>query len=114
MTMTGSFGGTYHFVPREQVTDFKYARPASDVWGLTASYYRMLAGTTPRECPAGSDPIVVALQDDAIPIRERLPDLPIFVAKVIDRAWSTDLDRRYEDASELKSALNQALRGEGL
>ena len=34
MTLTGAFGGTYDYMPREQLTNFKNTLPVSDVWSL--------------------------------------------------------------------------------
>lgn len=30
MTATGAIGGSWYYMPREQVTNFKYVQPASD------------------------------------------------------------------------------------
>src|SRR5579863_19928 len=42
MTATGDYVGSYPFMPREQVTSFKYYQPVSDVWAMGATYYLML------------------------------------------------------------------------
>ena len=34
MSMTGGYAGTPVFMPREQITNFKYVKPASDVWSM--------------------------------------------------------------------------------
>ena len=53
---TGSVAGTPVFMPRQQVIDFKYARPEVDVWAAAASLYAMLTGAVPRDLPPGRDP----------------------------------------------------------
>ena len=34
MTATGTVGGTFQFMPREQLTSYRQARPATDVWSM--------------------------------------------------------------------------------
>ncbi|MCY2988300.1 MAG: serine/threonine-protein kinase [Planctomycetota bacterium] len=95
MTTTGTGGGTLPYMPREQLTDFKYVKPTSDIWSIAATFYRLLTGCTPRDSSSDRDPILVILNDDAIPIRQRNPAIPAVVAAVLDRALQTDSDRRY-------------------
>ena len=76
MTTTGGHGGTYHFMPREQLTQFKYFRPVSDVWSVAATFYHALTGQYPRDFPLNRDQVEVVLHDDAVPIRQRDPDVP--------------------------------------
>ena len=63
MTLTGAIGGTYDYMPREQLTNFKNTLPVSDVWSLGATFYRVLTGC-PRPCPEGRDPMEVVLRDE--------------------------------------------------
>lgn len=109
MTATGSYGGTLHYMPREQITNYKYVRPVSDVWSLAATYYRMLTGESPREIQPGQDPVSVVLRAETVPIRVRMPALPPSVAGVVDCALSADPGPRYASAIEFLSALEQAL-----
>ena len=39
MMATGEFHVDYHFLPREQVTDFRACSAASDLWSLAATFY---------------------------------------------------------------------------
>ena len=41
-TMTGDKAGSPYFMPRQQVIDFKYAKPEVDVWATAACLYNML------------------------------------------------------------------------
>jgi eukaryotic-like serine/threonine-protein kinase len=49
MSVTGSVSGTLVFMPRQQVLNFKYAKPDVDVWAAAASLYYLLTGKFPRE-----------------------------------------------------------------
>jgi serine/threonine protein kinase len=108
MTATGSFAGTYHFMPREQLTQFKYVRPVSDVWSIAATFYHMLTGRFPLDFPRDRDPMEVILHDEPVAIRQREASLPASVAEVIDRGLATDTARRYQTAGEFRAALEQA------
>ena len=109
MTATGAVGGTCHFMPREQLTNYKYVQPASDVWSLAATFYYMLTGHVPLDFPAHRDVVEVILRDEPVPIRRRDSSLPVDLAEILDRALATDLSVRYATAGELKGALEQAL-----
>ena len=109
MTATGGRGGTYQFMPREQLTEFKYVRPTSDVWSLAATFYNMLTGRYPLDFPLDRDPIEVVLHDKPTPIRARDPDIPASLAEIIDLALAADPATRYQTAQELKAALSEVL-----
>ena len=109
MTVTGSYGGTPHFMAREQVVNFKYVKPVSDVWTIGATFYNMLTGQYPRDFLRGVDPIEIVLSGKVVPILERAEDVPPKVAAVIDRALAREPNDRYQDASEMREALGKAL-----
>ena len=46
LSMTGGNAGIPVFMPREQITNFKYVKPVSDVWsiGFTKGYHLRLGG----------------------------------------------------------------------
>jgi len=105
MTATGSFGGSWHYMPREQMTNFKFVGPVSDVWSLAATFYEVLTGRFAREFPPRRDPIQVVLQDDAVPIQTRDAGIPRPLAEIIDRALASDPEQRYADAGAMRRAL---------
>lgn len=110
MTLTGGYAGTYPFMPREQVTNFKYIKPVSDVWAMSSTFFYMLTGRFPRRQERGQDPIEVILSGEITPIRHYLPSLPSKVAHVLDRALKNNAKDRYQNAGEMLTALEQALR----
>jgi len=109
MTVTGAYAGTPAFMPREQLTNFKYVKPASDVWSIAATFYVMVTGTLPRDFPKGKDPMEVILRGRIIPVRERDPHVPATVAKVLDRALSHSAKDRFADADAMLNAMRKAL-----
>jgi serine/threonine protein kinase len=109
MTVTGSYGGTPPFMPREQVINFKYVQPVSDVWALGATYYNMLTGNYPLDFRPGVDHVKVILNDTPVPIRKRRSDIPANLAEVIDHSLAVKTKDRYQNAGEMLSAIRKAL-----
>jgi serine/threonine protein kinase len=108
MTTTGNFTGTFSYMPREQLTNFKYITPASDIRSVAASFYELLTGCSPRFARVGADPIEVILDGDCVPISERDKGLPRSLTDVIDRALATEVEDRYPDAEEFLVHLERA------
>lgn len=109
MSATGSFAGTYYFMPREQLTDFKRTRPVSDVWSVGASLYHAVTGRFPRDFDSGGHPTEVIMNEPVIPIRERDPAVPEDLAAIVDRALSDDPSNRYQDGGEMLQAVAEVL-----
>lgn len=106
-TMTGAYAGTPIYMPKEQLTGYKYVKPVSDVWSLGATFYNMLTGATPRDFPQGCDPLDVILKGEIIPIRRRDPSIPAGLAEVLDRAVAASTKDRYADAGEMLEAMQK-------
>ncbi len=85
-THTGAIGGTMPFMARSQLVDYRFAGPEVDVWAVAACLYLMLTGATPRDFPAGRDPIAVVLREPVVPVRDRLASVPPRLAAVLDEA----------------------------
>lgn len=109
LTMTGARAGTPAFMPREQVTQFKFVKPVTDVWSMGATFYHMLTGAFPHNFEREKDPLAVVLRDPVIPIREREPRLPAALAEAIDRSLATEVKSRFQSASEFRMALAGAM-----
>lgn len=105
LTRTGVTAGKPHFMPRQQVVNFKKAAPAVDVWALAACLYHALTGHTPRDFPRDKDPWQVVLQSPAVPIRRRDPRVPQALASVIDGALTERPEIGCQSAAELRRAL---------
>jgi serine/threonine protein kinase len=108
-TRTGAFAGTFEYMPREQLINFRYVRPASDVWSMGATLYKLLTGSGPREFDRSETVIETVLTGDVIPVRKRRPDIDRPLARVIDRALSIDVEERPASADEFRRQLEDAL-----
>ena len=67
LTMTGGLMGTPAYMPRQQVINFKYARPEVDVWAMAATFYSMVTGVYPRDFPPGEERWLAVLGDRSGP-----------------------------------------------
>ena len=97
-------------MPREQMINFKYVKPVSDVWAMGASIYFMLTGSVPRPSKAGRDPIESILNGQIIPIRQCDATIPKGLAAVIDRSLALEAKERYQTAGEMLQALSTVLK----
>jgi serine/threonine protein kinase len=109
MTATGAVAGTFHFMPREQLTAYRQVRPVSDVWSLAATLYFLLTGEYARDFDSHPDPLAVILRGGTVPLRHRDPSVPEEFASVLDKALADAPDARYEDARALSAALRRVL-----
>ena len=109
MTATGAVAGTFFFMPREQLTNFRQVRPVSDVWSMAATLYYLLTAEYARDFGSQPDPLAVILRGGVVPIRDRDPFLPDDLAAVIDRGLRDDPDLRYPTAGEFVAALRGVL-----
>lgn len=105
MTLAGQFAGTYEFMPREQLTGYRFMKPSSDVWSLAATYYHLLTGHYPFDFSLGQDKAAVVLESKVIPIQRRDPTVPPAIAAIIHRALSPQPDQRYRNAQEMREEL---------
>lgn len=109
MTLTGVYAGTPVYMPREQLTNFKYVKPPSDVWSIAATFYVMLTGMLPRDFPKGKDPMEVILHGQIVPVAKRDRNIPKGLAGVVDQALSANAKDRFPDAGAMLAALRKAI-----
>jgi hypothetical protein len=109
LSMTGGCAGTPYFMPREQITNFKYVKPVSDVWSMGATIYNMITGAYPYPFSKERDPIDVILNENIVPIRERDKALPKDFCAVLDRALEKKTKHRYQTAAEMLADVKKAL-----
>ena len=93
MSMTGSYAGTPVFMSREQITNYKYVKPVSDVWSMAATIYNLLTGAYPYPFTKERDPIEVILHEPIVPLRQRDSTLPEQLATVLEKALAVKSPR---------------------
>ena len=86
-------------------THLNFPKPVSDVWSFAASLYQLLTGKFPYRFDPKRDPIDIILNENPVPIRERMPGLEKTLAAVIDQALVRNPKARFADAGKLLAAL---------
>ena len=109
ITITGTRASTSPYMCKEQLLNFKYVQPVSDVWSIGATFYVMLTKQEPRQGPPHLNSRDLILQGKIIPIRHRNRNIPPSIAAIIDRALALDTNVRYETAGDMLAALEQVL-----
>jgi len=107
MSLTGQYAGTPVFMPPEQIVNFKYVKPVSDVWSFAATLYHLLTGKFPYRFDPKRDPIDIILNENPVPIRDRLPGLAKEIATTIDKALVRNPKDRFPDAGKLLTSLSK-------
>ncbi|WP_338693453.1 FHA domain-containing serine/threonine-protein kinase [Streptomyces sp. Q6] len=108
-THTDALGGSAAFMPRSQAVDYRYARPAVDVWAAAACLYWMLTRATPRHFPRDVDPVLAVLREPVVPIAKHDATLPPRLAALLDDILGDDApdDERTPTAREFARALEE-------
>lgn len=109
-TRTGTRAGTPAFMPRQQVLNFRYAKPDVDVWAAAASYYNMLSGDIPKDLMMCGDVWASALMSGSRPIKSKVPGIPNRLAEVLDEALLDKPSIGISTAAELKRQIEDAIR----
>jgi hypothetical protein len=107
MSITGQYAGTPVFMPPEQITNFKYVKPVSDVWSFAASLYQLLTGKFPYRFDPKRDPIDIILNENPVPLRDRMPGLQREIAAIIDKSLLRNPKDRFADAGKLLDSLSK-------
>ena len=102
-TATGVSAGTPYYMPRQQVINFKFAKPEVDVWAAVAIFYKMFTGRYPRKYNKDTDPWLTTLKVPVTPISEYESSLPKALAEIIDKALYEQPQLHYKSALQLKN-----------
>jgi pSer/pThr/pTyr-binding forkhead associated (FHA) protein len=105
LSLTGGYAGTPYFMPREQLINFKYVKPVSDVWSIAATFYNMLTGYFPYPFTENRDPIDVILNEQVVPIEMRDKATPPKLAAWLNASLAVDPKKRSQSAGDVLSLL---------
>jgi serine/threonine protein kinase len=97
--------GTLAYMAPEQIEG--HPRPASDQYALGVVVYEWLCGERPFEGSV-SELIAQQLSMPPLPLRERVPAIPVEVEQVVLRALAKDPKARFASVADFSSALEQA------
>lgn len=109
LTCSGATAGKPFFMCRQQLIDYKFAKPEVDVWAVAATLYCLLTNHTPRDFKRNRDKWKTVLQDLPVPIRKRDQRIPRKLAEVIDQALDDRQELVFQSARQFKAALESAI-----
>jgi serine/threonine protein kinase len=106
ITMQGEIGGSLAYAPPEHLTNYRDAAPSGDLYSVAATLYTLLTGDCIYDFPASmAQSVLMVMQTDPIPVRERREDLPDDILAIIRRALERDPAKRPQSASEMRQSL---------
>jgi tRNA A-37 threonylcarbamoyl transferase component Bud32 len=100
MTRTGLVMGTPYYMSPEQMRG-EHVDARSDIFSLGCVFYELLTGTKPFDAESLHSVLYKVLKAEPRPAREVIPDLPLVVSQVLDRALAKDRNQRFADGSQL-------------
>ena len=107
---TMGFIGTPQYAAPEQIVRTEDSPVqinfSTDVYELGITFYELLTGSNPFDCPTEADTLVKQM-------KERLPDnpkIPKAMMQVIWKATEKEQGKRYQSAYEFKAAIEEALK----
>ena len=104
--MNGDLGGTAPFMAPEQVTELRNASPPVDQYSAGATLYKLLTDHYIYDLPnMVHQQVMKILLENPTPIRERRPDLPEGLAKIIHRSLAREPQARFADVKEMRRSL---------
>ncbi|MDA1349179.1 MAG: protein kinase, partial [Chloroflexi bacterium] len=114
LTRTGAMVGTAGYMSPEQaepdlLPDRSDLGPQSDIYSLGIVLYEMVVGRVPF---TADSPVAIARMHVESPVpdvRAANPDVPEWLAEIIDRCLKKTPDERFESAVELAAALEVSL-----
>ncbi len=108
MTRTGQFLGTPRYMSPEQA-EAKAVDHRSDLYAFGLILCEMLTGDVPFDAAGSALQIMFQrVQQAPRDPRELNPDLPEYLARIIQKCLERDVTRRYQNASEILADLDAA------
>jgi serine/threonine protein kinase len=104
VTQFGMIVGTPGYMAPEQMSG-EPVDARADVFAFGVLMYEYASGRHPFEAPNALGVAAHVLGKEAVPIAQLCPNLPGFLAAVIDRAMQKAPDRRFRSAAEIVAAL---------
>ncbi len=107
VTGDGALGGTLPYMSKEQLLDYKYVKPPTDIYALGVTMYRLLTGEYPRDYRDGDNWIRISLEQPIVPLRKRVrgSNLPPALCTVVEKALEPEVKKRHRSAEDMRKAL---------
>ncbi len=106
LSITGQAGGTLAYMPPEQLTHFRDAKPPADLYALGATLYNLLTGTRIFNFHGRTDQLVpLILNESPVSIQSRRPEIPDGLAEIIHKALEKKPEDRFLNAATMRAEL---------
>ncbi len=102
----GETVGSVHYIAPEQARG-QAPDARSDIYSLGIVMYEMLTGKLPYIGTSDVEVAVKHMNTDPVSPRELVPDIPEELERICLKAMNSDIDKRYQTASELLTDLEQ-------
>jgi eukaryotic-like serine/threonine-protein kinase len=112
VTVAGEMAGTLAYMPPEQLKNFRDVKPQSDIYAVGMTAYSLLSGELALSLgrkTSMAETIKAIFEQPAVPLRERLPELPDTLCQIIDRALVKDPTERWQSATAMRNALSHSM-----
>lgn len=106
---SASFSGTLPYMAPE-VLDQKDADARADIFALGVLFYEALAGSNPFRRAGFVETCNAILHEDPPPLRNRNPDVPEELARIVTKMSQKNRDERYASAADLAVDLRALAR----
>ncbi|RME04227.1 MAG: FHA domain-containing protein [Planctomycetota bacterium] len=105
ITMTGTGVGTPAYMPPEQVMDARSVDQRADIYSFGVTLYVALTGYRPFSARTTQEYLKLILTAKPMPVRRLKPEIPLGLARIVERAMEKEKERRYQTPEELWEAL---------
>lgn len=104
ISAAGTIAGTLHYMAPEQLQG-KTVDSRSDIFAFGLVLYEMLTGRTAFEADNQASLISAIMTSDPPPLKDRIPEAPPSLQRIIEVCTAKDPDERWQSAADIIRAL---------
>ena len=109
-TSPGVVMGTVYYMSPEQARGLPVDE-RTDIWSLGVVLYEMICGSHPFTGATPTDVIISIAEREPEPLTKRVPEAPLQLEEIVQKALAKDLQDRYQTADDLLRDLRSLNRG---
>jgi serine/threonine-protein kinase len=111
ITRDGTTVGTVDYMAPEQARDSRATSVRSDIYSLGCTFYHVLTGIAPFAGGLVPEKLRKHAFEPAPDVRKVRPDVPVALARIIQRMMAKKPEQRYQNYEELIEALDDVAAG---
>jgi tRNA A-37 threonylcarbamoyl transferase component Bud32/anti-sigma factor RsiW len=105
LTQIGSVMGTPDYMAPEQITNAHAADIRADIYSLGCTLYFLLTGRVPFPTKGVFDKLMAHTEQQPTPLAKWRPEVPIELARVVEKMMAKNPEKRYATPAEVAEAL---------